>query len=972
MAIRVRRGAKDDFDPTKMLPGEWAISTDSNTLNQIVWMCFAPGVTKRMGTYEDFKQQILEATEGIKEEYINEFQEILDEIESLSKTCNENTQEMILIKNDIVNTYFPQIQKYSTEAKSSAQSSVQSEVNAKQSATNAKNYADQAKKSAEQAMSTTPEGYNALVEQVDLIDIQRSNDYVYPNSKAGGLKLLELSGNSKQKTYSGKNELNYGTPIEREDNGITYTPVFNEDGTLAYVNVNGKATRESLYGFGDGYTTLSAGIHLLSGVPDGTDTKNILLDLGKVNDDGFLEWEAYDYSTTITYPRKYTFEKETDVTVAIFITTGTVVNNLKIYPMISVEGGEYEPYVDTPAPNPNLPQEIESLGCKNLIPYPYYDKTKTLNDIVFTDNGDFTVTVNGTASETTSFIFNHRIDKSLVLGAGEYKVSGCPVGGSNTTYRVIVARSSSSGTFEAIAIDTGSGATFTITEETDIYVGIEIKRGAIVNNITFKPMLRKADILDDTYAPPGTIGIKVRGKNHIPYPYKEIAPQQTITHRGIAFTDNGDGSITGIGTPDNGNPSTANLINFHRLPAGTYILSDSTKKGLMGASAFIYSLVDGKYVNYTGEYDGFLVNSAGNVFIFTTQNGSNPSQNNLYGYSKTFTIKEDAYVNFQARSMTISYTSKVDDICYPMLRKCDENGIPIGDDVFEVYREHIEYIKLETLRKIGNFTDRIIKKNSVWCGNRNIARAILNRDNLKSVSLNNQYGNFAAFTLPLPSLDSDDEILVSSNMFVGVACNNRAKNLNSYRAWCDNGGVCIRDTSANLLFTSEDAIKNFLDENEVYIDYVLAEPTFTPLDEESQKALNRLVTFDGATYLDIVSTIEPSGIEVEYATSRVGVLTLENERLRERLESDVKSAFMSETIIRSLSIGNYSTLDIDTLSVPSGYSIFGMFVQVSNDNISYSFTTDEKIRLKNNSSKSEVVTVVATIQYIRNGFAIGQ
>ena len=58
MAIQNRRGLKKDFDPTKMLPGEFAVSIDSETENQIVWMCFAPGVVKRIGTYEDFQKYL--------------------------------------------------------------------------------------------------------------------------------------------------------------------------------------------------------------------------------------------------------------------------------------------------------------------------------------------------------------------------------------------------------------------------------------------------------------------------------------------------------------------------------------------------------------------------------------------------------------------------------------------------------------------------------------------------------------------------------------------------------------------------------------------------------------------------------------------------------------------------------------------------------------------------------------------------
>ena len=58
MAIQMRRGAYDDFDPSKMRAGEWAVSTDNETSKQQVWMCFAPGIVKRIGTFEDFDVEI--------------------------------------------------------------------------------------------------------------------------------------------------------------------------------------------------------------------------------------------------------------------------------------------------------------------------------------------------------------------------------------------------------------------------------------------------------------------------------------------------------------------------------------------------------------------------------------------------------------------------------------------------------------------------------------------------------------------------------------------------------------------------------------------------------------------------------------------------------------------------------------------------------------------------------------------------
>ena len=58
MAITMRKGAYADFDPSKMKAGEWAVSTDTDSNKQQVWMCFSPGVVKRMGTVEDFDMEI--------------------------------------------------------------------------------------------------------------------------------------------------------------------------------------------------------------------------------------------------------------------------------------------------------------------------------------------------------------------------------------------------------------------------------------------------------------------------------------------------------------------------------------------------------------------------------------------------------------------------------------------------------------------------------------------------------------------------------------------------------------------------------------------------------------------------------------------------------------------------------------------------------------------------------------------------
>ncbi len=120
MAIQMRRGPKAKFNPTKLLPGEWAVSIDGDTDNQVVWMCFAPGVVKRMGTYEDFESMINEIMEDIRSEYKKEFDSILAQVKAYAEDTEKNTDTVLTIRDDIVNTYLPQITQNAKEAEKNA------------------------------------------------------------------------------------------------------------------------------------------------------------------------------------------------------------------------------------------------------------------------------------------------------------------------------------------------------------------------------------------------------------------------------------------------------------------------------------------------------------------------------------------------------------------------------------------------------------------------------------------------------------------------------------------------------------------------------------------------------------------------------------------------------------------------------------------------------------------------------------
>lgn len=144
------------------------------------------------------------------------------------------------------------------------------------------------------------------------------------------------------------------------------------------------------------------------------------------------------------------------------------------------------------------PVEVGASGARNLIPYPYVDTTKTTNGLTFTDNGDGTITVNGTATATTYFSYRTRTEpKPIGLKNGYYTLSGCPIGGSTTTYGVQFGRDLN-GTWGQYGRDYGDGLTILVTDEpTKIQIQIVIFSGATVENLVFKPMLEVGKVVHD-------------------------------------------------------------------------------------------------------------------------------------------------------------------------------------------------------------------------------------------------------------------------------------------------------------------------------------------------------------------------------------------------------------------------------------------------------------------------------------------
>lgn len=106
-------------------------------------------------------------------------------------------------------------------------------------------------------------------------------------------------------------------------------------------------------------------------------------------------------------------------------------------------------------------------------------KTTTINGITMVNNRDGTYTVNGTATND----FDIAIAKYTTKQNIYYTLSGCPSGGSETTYYLEP---------RGYEYDTGNGITIrNLERDFSNYIRIVIKKDVTVNNLLFKPMFNE-------------------------------------------------------------------------------------------------------------------------------------------------------------------------------------------------------------------------------------------------------------------------------------------------------------------------------------------------------------------------------------------------------------------------------------------------------------------------------------------------
>lgn len=318
----------------------------------------------------------------------------------------------------------------------------------------------------------------------------------------------------------------------------------------------------------------------------------------------------------------------------------------------------------------------KTVATENLIPYPYTETTKTANGVTFTVNSDGSVTVNGTATSDADFMLLRGPIQSY---SESYFLSGCPTGGSDTTYYI-------SESFTA-SKDTGNGVVLNNLPSDQAW-RIVIKSGTTVNNLVFRPMLNAG-----TEAKPYSkwfAGLKnasfekivSTGRNLIPYPYEE----STKTENGITFTVNSDGSITANGTTTV-NPSIFNVAKIS-LNAGTYALRSFVNVANAGICQFYIDIPSepndrtGNGVTFTLQDD--IVNKNVNIIVGPSQTVNNLIFKPMLQFGTTATAYEPYISDTLSAETPIELTEY--DVAYPETGETKRQSNTIVFDGTEVWR----------------------------------------------------------------------------------------------------------------------------------------------------------------------------------------------------------------------------------------------------------------------------------------------
>lgn len=430
-------------------------------------------------------------------------------------------------------------------------------------------------------------------------------------------------------------------------------------------------------------------------------------------------------------------------------------------------------------------------------------KTTTINGITMVNNGDGTYTVNGTATDDFDIALAPYTTKQNIY----YTLSGCPSGGSKTTYYLDP---------REYEYDTGRGTTI-INPNQDFsnYIRIVIKKDVTVNNLLFKPMFNEGQTAQpfEPYtggqpSPSPEYPQEIKAVNELSGVMcgKNLINPATVAND--YFINDQNGKLT---------PALkCNATDYIKIQPNTnyYISKNPSKKGCWGA----WYDKNKKHVKaITGDKYGTVVTSPSNAhYIRLTLNhsGTNPNfANNMYLYR----CNTDNLLFERFFGSNLNYTFQ-----NPLYR--------IGD----VY-DYIDFNRGKIVRNIGVITFDG-SDDEGWC-----------------LSLTQYTNNIRFFTTILGDSTIHLNLLVLCNKFSYI----KHMQGNDLMGISYTNTLDIQLDKSNLSTQDLTGFKTWLNKNPITVVYQLATPVEENIPQELLTQLQQLKTYYPQTNIMFDTEVEP-------------------------------------------------------------------------------------------------------------------
>lgn len=528
---------------------------------------------------------------------------------------------------------------------------------------------------------------------------------------------------------------------------------------------------------------------------------------------------------------------------------------------------------------------------RNLLPYPYSRTTTTTNGVTFTDNGDGSVTVNGTATANATWYF-YSDTKNLINGLKIGDTVTVSIDCDKTwvqspaTMNIVCNYYNSETTMKdggCVVNSTTKYKTITIGDDwVGIGMYIVVYSGQTINNITLRPQVELGstateyeqygvspspdyqsevqsvgDLVESgEYAGKYAIPVVNRGKNLVELP-------EFYNASGISV--NYQDEIYHIVPNENGTANVVSLKNTLNLKAGETVTISCkiNHKGNRVNGLRVYS-IDLQYTSIT--------------YVGSTGKGSTvvPSTE-LTKYSYTYTASKDMTLYFQI--YVHGFIDEDGD------GTSDRHPIDFSDFQIEygtVATEYEPYRGIETthiylnepLRKVGDYADYIDFKNQKVI--RNVFKQLLNttaiykklnsviRVACRNISMRQKYDTHMLSTIFNYNYD----------WFANTECifHHNATNYNYYWSiyWnrlgltYDGTNVYRTDDTSQTPLTDSEIISianewlSTLSDKDKEIYMILDTPTEEPV------SLPALKTVKGTTIMSVDTSIQPTNIKAKY------------------------------------------------------------------------------------------------------------